>query len=138
MIRVITTFPSLNAWPPKLCFQIAKSSPRGALSRGACITRTPVLKRISWQFMLGPLWLRRIEFSLPRRQRENFPARIFGVCVRDSTGPSLSLSFVTLELSNTGGLTMEDNKLAVEEARRAGQHGSVKSQIKGEVQAEIA
>jgi len=33
---------------------------------------------------------------------------------------------------------MEDNKLANEEARRAGQHGSVKSQVEGEVQAEIA
>jgi hypothetical protein len=33
---------------------------------------------------------------------------------------------------------MEDNKLAAEEARRAGQHGSVKSQVEGEVQAEIA
>jgi uncharacterized protein YggT (Ycf19 family) len=32
---------------------------------------------------------------------------------------------------------MEDNKLAAEEARRAGQHGSVKSQVEGEVQAEI-
>src|SRR5258707_12865639 len=33
---------------------------------------------------------------------------------------------------------MEDDKLAMEEARRAGQHGSVKSQVEGEVQAEIA
>jgi hypothetical protein len=33
---------------------------------------------------------------------------------------------------------MEDNKLANEEARRAGQHGAVKSQVEGEVQAEIA
>ena len=33
---------------------------------------------------------------------------------------------------------MDDNKLATEEARRAGQHGSVKSQVEGEVQAEIA
>lgn len=33
---------------------------------------------------------------------------------------------------------MEDNKLAAEEARRAGQHGVVKSQVEGEVQAEIA
>lgn len=33
---------------------------------------------------------------------------------------------------------MEDDKLAREEARRAGQHGSVKSQVEGEVQAEIA
>ena len=33
---------------------------------------------------------------------------------------------------------MEDNKLALEEARRAQQHGSVKSQVEGEVQAEIA
>src|SRR5713226_6864162 len=33
---------------------------------------------------------------------------------------------------------MDDDKLAIEEARRAGQHGSVKSQIEGEVQAEIA
>src|SRR5713101_10151793 len=33
---------------------------------------------------------------------------------------------------------MEDNKLANEEARRAGQHSSVKSQVEGEVQAEIA
>ena len=33
---------------------------------------------------------------------------------------------------------MEDNKLAAEEARRAGQHGSVKSQVEGDVQAEIA
>ena len=33
---------------------------------------------------------------------------------------------------------MEDDKLAIEEARRAGQHGSVKSQVEGEVQAEIA
>jgi uncharacterized membrane protein len=33
---------------------------------------------------------------------------------------------------------MEDSKLANEEARRAGQHGSVKSQVEGEVQAEIA
>ena len=33
---------------------------------------------------------------------------------------------------------MNDEKLAIEEARRAGQHGSVKSQVEGEVQAEIA
>src|SRR6202163_12896 len=33
---------------------------------------------------------------------------------------------------------MDDDKLAVEEARRAGQHGAVKSQVEGEVQAEIA
>jgi hypothetical protein len=33
---------------------------------------------------------------------------------------------------------MNDDKLAAEEARRAGQHGSVKSQVEGEVQAEIA
>jgi hypothetical protein len=33
---------------------------------------------------------------------------------------------------------MDDDKLAMEEARRAGQHGSVKSQVEGEVQAEIA
>jgi len=33
---------------------------------------------------------------------------------------------------------VEDNKLANEEARRAGQHSSVKSQVEGEVQAEIA
>jgi uncharacterized protein YggT (Ycf19 family) len=33
---------------------------------------------------------------------------------------------------------MNDDKLAIDEARRAGQHGSVKSQVEGEVQAEIA
>ena len=33
---------------------------------------------------------------------------------------------------------MSDNKLGMEEARRAGQHGAVKSQAEGEVQAEIA
>jgi hypothetical protein len=33
---------------------------------------------------------------------------------------------------------MNDDKLAMEEARRAGQHGAVKSQVEGEVQAEIA
>ena len=33
---------------------------------------------------------------------------------------------------------MEDNKLANEEARRSDQHSSVKSQVEGEVQAEIA
>jgi uncharacterized protein YggT (Ycf19 family) len=33
---------------------------------------------------------------------------------------------------------MSDDKLAMEEARRAGQHGAVKSQVEGEVQAEIA
>lgn len=33
---------------------------------------------------------------------------------------------------------MEDDKLAIEEARRAGQHGAVKAQVEGEVQAEIA
>jgi len=33
---------------------------------------------------------------------------------------------------------MDDDRLAIEEARRAGQHGSVKSQVEGEVQAEIA
>src|SRR5262252_7545379 len=33
---------------------------------------------------------------------------------------------------------MDDNILAIEEARRAQQHGSVKSQVEGEVQAEIA
>ena len=33
---------------------------------------------------------------------------------------------------------MNDDKLAIEEARRAGQHGSVKDQVEGEVQAEIA
>jgi uncharacterized protein YggT (Ycf19 family) len=33
---------------------------------------------------------------------------------------------------------MDDDKLAIEEARRAGQHGSVKAQVESEVQAEIA
>jgi uncharacterized protein YggT (Ycf19 family) len=33
---------------------------------------------------------------------------------------------------------MDDDKLAMDEARRAGQHGAVKSQVEGEVQAEIA
>ena len=33
---------------------------------------------------------------------------------------------------------MDNDKLAIEEARRAGQHGAVKSQVEGEVQAEIA
>lgn len=33
---------------------------------------------------------------------------------------------------------MDDEKLAIEEARRAGQHGSVKAQVEGEVEAEIA
>src|SRR2546430_6532862 len=33
---------------------------------------------------------------------------------------------------------MDDDKLAIDEARRAGQHGAVKSQVEGEVQAEIA
>src|SRR6266513_5975962 len=33
---------------------------------------------------------------------------------------------------------MSDDKLAMDEARRAGQHGAVKSQVEGEVQAEIA
>jgi uncharacterized protein YggT (Ycf19 family) len=33
---------------------------------------------------------------------------------------------------------VNDDKLAAEEARRAGQHGAVKSQVEGEVQAEIA
>src|SRR5262245_19201565 len=33
---------------------------------------------------------------------------------------------------------MQDDKLAMEEARRAQQHGSVKTQVEGEVQAEIA
>jgi hypothetical protein len=33
---------------------------------------------------------------------------------------------------------MDDDKLAIEEARRAGQHGSVKSQVEAEVQADIA
>ena len=33
---------------------------------------------------------------------------------------------------------MDDDKLAMEEARRAEQHGAVKSQVEGEVQAEIA
>src|SRR3989440_10490367 len=36
------------------------------------------------------------------------------------------------------GVNMSDDKLAMEEARRAGQHGAVKSQVEGEVQAEIA
>ena len=36
------------------------------------------------------------------------------------------------------GVIMEDDKLAIEESRRAGQHGSVKAQVEGEVQAEIA
>jgi F0F1-type ATP synthase membrane subunit a len=33
---------------------------------------------------------------------------------------------------------MEDDKLAMDEARRAEQHGAIKSQVEGEVQAEIA
>ena len=33
---------------------------------------------------------------------------------------------------------MNDDKLALEEARRAAQHGAVKSQVEGEVQAEIS
>src|SRR5438132_11413192 len=33
---------------------------------------------------------------------------------------------------------MSDDKLALDEVRRAGQHGTVKSQVEGEVQAEIA
>ncbi len=32
---------------------------------------------------------------------------------------------------------MSDDKLAIEEARRAAQHESVKAQVEGEVQAEI-
>jgi len=35
-------------------------------------------------------------------------------------------------------LIVDDDKLAMEEARRAEQHGAVKSQVEGEVQAEIA
>ena len=35
------------------------------------------------------------------------------------------------------GTSMSDDKLAIEEARRAAQHESVKSQVEGEVQAEI-
>ena len=35
------------------------------------------------------------------------------------------------------GTSMNDDKLAIEEARRAAQHESVKSQVEGEVQAEI-
>src|SRR5437016_6438522 len=35
-------------------------------------------------------------------------------------------------------MTTDDDKLAMDEARRAGQHGTVKSQVEGEVQAEIA
>src|SRR4029079_7821536 len=35
------------------------------------------------------------------------------------------------------GRSMSDDKLAIEEARRAAQHESVKSQVEGEVQAEI-
>src|ERR1700704_4441918 len=37
-----------------------------------------------------------------------------------------------------GRLIVDDDKLAMEEARRAEQHGAVKSQVEGEVQAEIA
>jgi hypothetical protein len=37
-----------------------------------------------------------------------------------------------------GRAKVDDDKLAIEEARRAGQHSSVKSQVEGEVQAEIA
>ncbi len=33
---------------------------------------------------------------------------------------------------------MDDDKLAIEEARRAGQHGAVKAQVEDEVQAEMA
>src|SRR5687768_14964263 len=33
---------------------------------------------------------------------------------------------------------MSDDKLAIDEARRAAQHGSVKSQVEGEVNAEIS
>jgi hypothetical protein len=36
-----------------------------------------------------------------------------------------------------GGKPMSDDKLAVEEARRAAQHGSVKDRVEGDVQAEI-
>jgi hypothetical protein len=32
---------------------------------------------------------------------------------------------------------MDDDKLAMDEARRAEQHGAVKSKVEGEVQAEI-
>src|SRR5262245_46076361 len=35
------------------------------------------------------------------------------------------------------GRSMSDDKLAIEEARRAAQHESVKSQVEGEVQSEI-
>ena len=35
------------------------------------------------------------------------------------------------------GNTMSDDKLAIDEARRAAQHESVKSQVEGEVQSEI-
>src|SRR5215813_244373 len=35
-------------------------------------------------------------------------------------------------------MSMEDNKLALEESRRAAQHESVKSQVEGDVQAEIS
>jgi hypothetical protein len=40
--------------------------------------------------------------------------------------------------NNEGGLMAEDNKLAMDEARRAAQHGAVKSEIEGSVQQEIA
>ena len=42
------------------------------------------------------------------------------------------------EIGKTGTNVMDDDKLAIEESRRAGQHGAVKSQVEGEVQAEIA
>jgi hypothetical protein len=43
-----------------------------------------------------------------------------------------------MALNQSGANSMEDNKLSEEEARRSDQHQSVKSQVEGEVNAEIA
>ena len=42
-----------------------------------------------------------------------------------------------IQILFNSGESMSDDKLAIDEARRAAQHGSVKSQVEGEVQAEI-
>ncbi len=56
------------------------------------------------------------------------------------SNPTLSASTLSIppKLRTVGVRLMSDDKLAIEEARRAAQHETVKSQVEGEVQSEIS
>src|SRR6185503_1353490 len=91
---------------------------------------TPAQRRSLWQSMPATHWQRLIGCWRRSRRRENIRRLIFGACAPPSMAPN--------DILQGGRIKMDDDKLAIEEARRAGQHGSVKAQVESEVHAEIA